>query len=184
MKRIIQCAGYSLVEIMVTLAIVLLLQLLAWPFISDFLATMRLRAGAEALMSTLNFGRATAVQRNARVAICKSATGTSCSNVGGWQSGWLVFEDANNNGTLDNGELVLKRQAAIDARMAIKGGTNVRNFISYAPTGQAKQLSGAFLADSFVVCPVAGSANGYKIFIARTGRVRMDKAATTDCAST
>ena len=167
---------------MVTLAVLLVLQVLAWPGMADYLASMRVRAGAEALRAALDYSRAAAVQRNARVALCKSVAGAACTNSGGWQQGWLVFQDSNNNGQLDPGEWVLHRQAALAGRLSATGGTTVRNFVSYAPTGQARQLGGQFLADSILVCPaVAGAIDGYKLFIASTGRVRMAKAEGGDC---
>jgi type IV fimbrial biogenesis protein FimT len=128
-------------------------------------------------MNSLNLARSAAVQRNARVVMCKSATGSSCAEDAGWGDGWLIFQDANNSGTWDEGEALLYRQSALPGYLTLSGNTPVNEYVSYTPFGQAKLLGGGFQAGTFTVCAkVAGRKDGYQVFVASSGRARMAKA--------
>ena len=171
------CSGYTLVEFLTALAVLLGVQALAFPSISDLLTTMRLRSGADALMNALNLARSAAVQRSHRVVVCKSANGSTCADAGGWNTGWLIFQDTNNSGTLDEGEALIQSRSALPAHLTLSGNTPVEDYVSYTPFGQAKLLSGAFQAGTFTLCAKeTGRRDGYQVIVASSGRARMAKA--------
>ena len=182
MKKRRRCAGVSLVETLTALAILLGLQALAWPSMADMLASLRLRSGAEALMSALNLTRSDAVQRNGRVVLCKSPTGLVCTDRGDWQVGWMVFQDFNNNGARDVSEPLIYRQEPLPAGLRISGNETVETFVSYTPYGYARLLRGGFQAGTFSICSTqAGRGAGFVVKIASSGRARMAKATEKEC---
>jgi type IV fimbrial biogenesis protein FimT len=60
------------------------------------------------LLGDMQYARSEAIKEGFWVTICASTNGTSCSNSSTWNTGWIVFADANDNQTVDAGELVLR----------------------------------------------------------------------------
>jgi type IV fimbrial biogenesis protein FimT len=135
-----------------------------------------------ALLGDLNLARNEAIKRNGRAVICKSATGLSCSATGGWEQGWILFHDANNNVILDAGEAIIQRQEAVAPGLSLTGNTHVANYVSYSASGSAKLMSGAFQAGTFRLCLDPVSVNDVRqIVLSSTGRARSKKGTSSDC---
>jgi type IV fimbrial biogenesis protein FimT len=83
--------GFSLIELLTTLAVVGVVLLLAVPSFSGLLANTRLEGAAQTLVSHMAFARAEAVSRGMRVSMCSSSDGRTCSGRLDWRSGWIVF---------------------------------------------------------------------------------------------
>ena len=96
--------GWTLIELTVAVAIVAATLLLAGPAYERFLAHYRLRSHAHALANALNIARSEAVKRGLRVNVCQSADLATCNHGGGFESGWLLHVDADNQGQPDPGE--------------------------------------------------------------------------------
>ncbi|KAF1686196.1 pre-pilin like leader sequence [Pseudoxanthomonas broegbernensis] len=99
-------SGFTLIELLVTISVVAIL--LAWglPSFQQSLRTNRIAASTNEMIASLALARSEAI-RNARGSgVCASADGATCGTE--WGSGWLVWADANGNGSLDSGETVLR----------------------------------------------------------------------------
>jgi type IV fimbrial biogenesis protein FimT len=133
-------------------------------------------------MADLNLERNEAIKRNARTVLCKSADGLSCTSSGGWQQGWILFHDVNNNALLDAGEQVIQLQGAVSQGLSLTGNTSVANYVSYSASGSEKLVSGAFQAGTFRLCldPVS-IIDVRQIVLSSTGRTRSKKGAAIDC---
>ena len=108
--------GFTLIEVMVVVAIMAVLMALAAPSMTPVVETWRVRQAAEGLRSTLYIARSEAIKRNGNVVIRKEPSSdtsgcTTAANKADWGSGWFVFVDADNDGVLDNGEEILQRFA-------------------------------------------------------------------------
>jgi type IV fimbrial biogenesis protein FimT len=86
-----QQRGFTLVELVVTLAVVGVLAGIAAPSLATLIASQRVRTLASDLHLAMTQTRSEAIKRNAPVTL--SATG------GNWASGWTVLDPANPTGT-------------------------------------------------------------------------------------
>ncbi|WP_313320384.1 GspH/FimT family pseudopilin [Stenotrophomonas sp.] len=80
--------GFSLVELVVTVAIAAILAAIAIPSFRSIINSSRLTSHANELVASLQLARSEAIKRNARVSVCGSADGATCG--GGWNSNWLT----------------------------------------------------------------------------------------------
>ena len=85
----IRSHGFTLVELMVTVAVIGILAVIAVPGMTALINNSRLNAQAEELVSSLQLARAEAVRRNARVTVCPSTDGSTCASSTSW-SGWVI----------------------------------------------------------------------------------------------
>jgi len=93
-----------------------------------------------------------------------------------------VFHDANNNAALDAGETVILTRQALPAGFSLTGNTPVAKYISYAPTGGTKLISGAWQGGTLTLCNESGSLNSARrVIISSTGRPRTAKITLASC---
>ena len=177
-------AGFSMPEIMVTVAVAGVLTGVAVPSLSAMLQAQRASSLASNFVASLHLARGEAIKRNGRAVVCKSATGDACTGSGGWEQGWIVFHDVNNNAALDVGERVVLAHGGVAAGPRLTGNTPVANYVSYGASGSSKLISGAFQAGTFTLCPAPGSnASGLlrQIILSPTGRPRIFEGASAAC---
>ena len=94
--------GLTLIELMVTLAVLSILILVAAPAFREAIMNVRMSALANDLMADLALARSEAIKQGRTVMICPSpAPHTACSGTD-WKVGWMVFVDADNDGRWDN----------------------------------------------------------------------------------
>ena len=178
-----QPKGYTLVELLVVLAVGALLMLIAVPALTGMLNSQKAISTINALYTSLNLARSEAIKRNARAVLCKTADGLSCTHNGGWEQGWILFHDANNNAVFDPGETVLHQQGPAPAGVRLTGNLPVAHYVSYSPAGTAKLPSGAFQAGTFTLCMAsAPSVDIRQVVLPSTGRARTQKGKIGDCA--
>ncbi|MBI5277306.1 MAG: GspH/FimT family protein [Burkholderiales bacterium] len=176
--------GFSLAEVMVTLAVLATLLTLAIAGWSAVATSMKLTALTNTMLTQLHTARSEAIKRNARVAMCKSADGVTCTGSGGWEQGWLVFHDANNSGTREPQETLIYQIAALPAGFRVSGNLSVAKYVSFAGNGGTLLASGAFQAGTLTLCKVtdAAVAEARQIVINAVGRPRVKKTTVDFCA--
>ncbi len=82
--------GFSLIELMVVIAVVAVLAGIAYPAFTGIINANRLGSQADEVMTSLQFARGEAIRRNARVSVCGSANGATCG--GAWTNVLTVVE--------------------------------------------------------------------------------------------
>ena len=175
-------AGFTLIEMLVVLALVSILMSLAAPSLAAMVNSMRLTVAVNSLFSSLMLARSEAVKRNARVVVCKSVGGEACVTTGGWEQGWIVFHDANNNGLRDAGEVLLLQQQALPAGVRLSGNSPLANYVSYTATGTTSYVSGAFQAGTLTACKESSTqGDARQIVISSAGRPRTVKTSAERC---
>lgn len=137
--------GFTLIELMVTLAVAAVVLGLAVP---NFTQMMRnnnsITAGSE-LSVAINYARSEAVKRAKRVSLCASSDGLACLAAGNWNEGWMVFvDDAATDGAAVTVGTVLRYWDELPANInvsAVKGASNIQ-YLRYTSTGVIARLNG------------------------------------------
>lgn len=160
-------SGFSLIELMITLAVAAVFATLAAPSFQAMIMNNRLTSIANDLLADLATARNEASKRRGRVTLCKNdnagAADTACSTSSSWSDGWLVFVDTNNNGTLDAGETILRVHQALPFGVTV-AITGFGNFVQAKPVGTFAPLG------TFKLCDGRAGNFGRQITIAATGR--------------
>lgn len=174
--------GLSIIEMLVAIGIVAGALRLAVPALQDMVQAARLAAAADEILADLHLARMEAQKRNRRVALCKSADGRHCSPAGGWDQGWIVFHDENNNGLPDAGEEIIARHEALPASLRLVGNSPVARYISYSALGASKFVSGGFQAGTLTLCRRSDAPTpSRQIILNSVGRPRVQKVTAAAC---
>ncbi len=125
--------GFTLIELMITLAVAAVLLVLAVPSFRETIAENRLTVANNELVGALNLARLEAVKRGVPVAACASADGATCTIDIYWEVGWIVFTDATGTaGEADGTDQILRAWPAIDGDVQIEG---LSPFVRYVANG-------------------------------------------------
>ncbi len=176
--------GHTLFEAVTVLGILAGALGMAGPALGSMLASARLGAGSEMMLANLQLARGEAIKRNARVVVCPSADGLTCSSSIDWENGAIVFQDTNNNGARDPAEPLVSHQQPLPPGTHVSGNSTLGSYVSYAPDGQARHVgSGAFEAGTLTLChPGAAPSEARQIVINSGGRPRTQKLVVPQCS--
>jgi type IV fimbrial biogenesis protein FimT len=168
-------SGFTLIELMVTVAMVAVTLTLGVPSFRELIQNNRMAAQANDFLASLNFARSEAVKRGVRVTLCKSANSSSCTTSGNWGQGWIIFVDSNNNAAADDGAgSILKVHSNLGASTLV-GNTNIADYVSYVSSGSTQLTTGALQAGTLTLCPGTSGSTGRSIAISTTGRARVSQ---------
>jgi len=166
--------GVTLVELLVVVAIAAVLAAIGVPSWRAFSEKLQLTGASDAFVAGLHLARSEAIKRQDRVALCKSADGLFCAAGGGWDQGWIIFHDRNNNGRREEPEQLLRRQQALPTALRLSGNLTVAQYVSFVPTGATKLVGGGFQAGTLTVCRESGqTAQARQIILNAAGRPRV-----------
>jgi type IV fimbrial biogenesis protein FimT len=94
--------GFTLIEMLVAIAIAAILLALAAPSFEDAAVSSKVSDIATKVAVAANNARSEAIKRNGEVVVCMSADGATCAGSGSWEQGWIAFVDRNpKNGARD-----------------------------------------------------------------------------------
>jgi len=105
--------GFTLIEMMVTVAIAAILASLAVPSFRTMLVKRSTQSAADTLVSDMRYTRTQALQRSTRVVMCSLAankTDTCSGDTASWANGWLIFVDKNNDDIVNGSDEILRVQ--------------------------------------------------------------------------
>ena len=138
-QRLRVARGFTMVELMIAVAIAAILALLAAPSLSALVARHQARSVASELYFSLAKARSEAVTRNANVSVSPKA--------GNWQNGWQIADPANAANILDD-------------RGAATGATITGSLIDivFGPSGRVRNAT----VPQVVISVSAGSTSAYQ----------------------
>ena len=125
--------GFSLLEMMMVVAISSILMAIAILCVWNMIFNNRLTAYTNQFISSLNYARTEAIRRGITVSVCPSANGTACSGNNDWSPGWIVFVDNDASGAVNGGEAVLQYIQNTEPNFTLELADD--NFLQYNPMG-------------------------------------------------
>lgn len=167
--------GFTLVEVIVTMAISVLMLSMAVPSMSTFLSNSRQSAAINDFVASVRMARSTAIEANTDVTICPSASGRNCESVG-WHEGWIVFKDLDNNQAVDDNDTIVRIYDRASGVAIYPSQTDP--FLRYRPNGRIvhQQISGS--AGDFTVCDSRGADYARVMILDLSGRPLLTKTLT------
>ncbi len=168
----IAAAGWSLIELMIVLAVAALLLTAAAPQYGDWVARYQVANEAQQLAESMNLARAEAIKRGQRVNLCRTADRQRCGSGGGWDAGWLVYVDINRNGHIDDDEPLLRTESAAASGIRVTANRPLTDYVSYTSLGNARLLSGALQMGTFTLCRPGFPE--VRVVLANSGRARVE----------
>lgn len=178
--------GFTLIELMVTIAVAAVLMAWAAPNFVEFRRNSALTSTTNTLTAALNSARSEAMKHSAFAMVVPQ------DNVN-WATGWRVFVDKNLNQTFDAGtdQLVLEQTALPDFLLISGNGTAAGGspYVLYNGSGYSRTKNGAFGALTFTIerNDVTGDQRTQqtrRLIVSRTGRVRSCRPASdTTCTA-
>jgi len=162
--------GFSLLELLVVLAIAGILLAIGLPGLRELVANGARREASSGLYIALNRARSEAISRNATVTVCPrdlAASTPTCAGTADWMNGWLVYATA-----ADGSRTTFSVQQPVSA--ALRFQTSPTTAISFDASGRTTA------AADFRLCPgtTARDQRSRLIRVRRSGGVTLSEDST------
>lgn len=163
--------GFTLLEVLVTLAIAGILVAVGVPGLTTFIANNRMVSQVNAMVGMLNAARVEAIAQRRTVTVCGSADGVACN--GTWSANWIAFIDRNGDGTINTSapaaatDDVVIRVAAVQSKLAVALVPNTKTNIQFNTQGFSADGTGG----TFRFCDDRGNTYARGAILLASGRV-------------
>ncbi|MCI2962604.1 MULTISPECIES: GspH/FimT family pseudopilin [Shewanella] len=168
--------GFTLVELMVTIAVAAILLTIGVPSMISLYEGIRANTEIESIQESISFARNQAVSYGNTVSICP-LSGSSCGN--DWSKGFKVFIDNGTLGTLDS------TNGRTDKVIKVVDGFNDKDYVEYDKSSISFNAEGLIVGSlgtgKIIYCPGSKTSTQSKgIQISSSGRVQ-SLATTANC---
>lgn len=180
--------GFTTIELMVTVAILVILTGIAAPSFSPIIERWRVRQASEELQSTFYLARSEAVKRGGNIIIQRNGDTDNCTEASTstdlWSCGWVVFADLGNDGKLSSGQALQNipppTKVSIKFTSAANGNASLSDPIKVDRWGQLS--SGGATNFAFRLTPKGSSSNATSVCINSSGRIKRLDSGSASCA--
>jgi type IV fimbrial biogenesis protein FimT len=152
--------GFTMIELLVTIAVAAILTALAVPSFNSFVLNDRDIGQANSLVTSFNYARSEAVKQDlpAGITVCPSSDGNTCSGTAAWSGGWIVWDQ-------NPADAPLQTVPAF-------GGSNRLTATGGGATGVQFRSSGMVNAPlTITICDARGASFARDVEVNATGRV-------------
>ena len=168
--------GFTLIELMIAVALVAILAGIALPSYASARAAAQTLSLRNALLAALTESRNAAAFYEHDTILCPSIDGLSCSNSFEWQHGFIAAIDLNNNERVDDADRrLLYQRETKDVRLLTSSG---RKRIQFQPNG-----SNAGSNATFTFCDARGPTRATALVMNNRGDLREDRPSATAIAA-
>lgn len=175
MKRISPIAGQAgltLIELMMTVAILGVILSLSAPTFARLQENYRLGTAANRLAAAINLARSEALARKQAVSLCPADGSSVCA--GDYSAGWAVFSNEDRDPLLDPpADELIRRGEGLPRGYTVSNRAGTRpatELITYNSDGSARRNQ------TLLLCGLQGSGSEpYSITINLVGRVRVSR---------
>jgi type IV fimbrial biogenesis protein FimT len=156
--------GFTLVELMITLAVLVVLLAVAVPSMQEFTANNQLAATKSNFAAALALARTEAAKRGRLVVLQALGSGPTGNE---FANGWEIAVDDDGDGAVGSGETRVRKNAVALEKIKLGGDATVSFRATGALVGTTAQV--------FTLCRASGGTRGYTVTVMPSG--------TTDVAS-
>ncbi|MDG9922196.1 MULTISPECIES: GspH/FimT family pseudopilin [unclassified Pseudomonas] len=157
--------GFTLVELMVVIAVLAAFVTIALPAFADLMRGVRASSDVSAITTALSLARSEAVKRNQR----------ACVSSASWAAGWEVKQDATGNGSCsDSGDTLVRtfRGVASGATLEVKRSGSSITEVVYE--GSGRQSGGDVVLAYRSVGGACSAARDRDLTVGSTGRTKVE----------
>lgn len=170
--------GFTLIELMVTVAIATILMLVAIPSLTTFRRNAELTSATNTLVASINAARGEAMKRGVSAMVVPTNNGTA------WTAGWVVFADLNSDRSYNAAtDPLVSTQAPLSSNLSVvasdgsvAAGPAPLPAIIFDASGYSKDRVGGFGSFTLSVSRVDAASDFSqvrRIIVASTGRLRV-----------
>jgi type IV fimbrial biogenesis protein FimT len=171
MKNLLRQSGFTLIEAMVTIAVLAILLTIAAPNFSDMVANNRLATSTNEFVTAVSYARNVAITRKRNTAV----TAVTPGNIGNeWGAGgWMVWVDDDRDGLRNgDGSEDLRFFDPAHARVTVDGTDGVTDII-FLPSGL--RSPGGPNPVTISLCDMRTNETGRQLSIGLTGRPSLNR---------
>jgi len=187
MKTICQrrTPGFTLIELMVTIAIVAVLLVIGVPSFVAFQRNSELTSAINSFVAALSAARGEAMKRGRQAVVVPRADNN-------WATGWTVFVDTDNNQQFNGSDILIVQGGALPSYFTATGQGTAQNspaYIMFNPSGYTQTSDSTFQSATLKIerNDISGTEKTNQtriVVIAKTGRARACQPATDATCTT
>jgi type IV fimbrial biogenesis protein FimT len=175
LKRAAKVEGFTLIELMIAVAILVIVLVIAVPSLQGFIQDNKQKVTRDLLANSLMVAQQEAIRSNLSTYVCPTSSGTTCEAAWGANMGWLVFRDDDRNATLsDTSQIIASYPKAKAAKINFSATGSSSPLLRFFPTGHA-------LAGVLTVCAPSNDYQDQRISVTRMGRIEYATPSNSYC---